>query len=66
MSDIIQSSEQQKQKAPDVGASGDDALTVEHCGRARNLIGFHFAHGGLPNANGLGGGGKTAELPVNV
>jgi hypothetical protein len=27
---------------------------------------FHFAHGGLPDANGLGGGGKTAELPINV
>jgi hypothetical protein len=27
---------------------------------------FHFAHGGLPVAKGLGGGGKTAELPINV
>jgi hypothetical protein len=36
------------------------------CNVRLTKIGFHFAHGGLPGAKGLGGVGKTAKLPLNV
>ncbi len=49
----------------EIHRSFDRPLFVERNVRLTEL-GFHFAHDGLPNAKGLGGGGNFAELPFNV